>query len=288
MRNARFSQHVRRALHYARVLAQKHHHGVIDTDHIILGIWRTEGSLGWQALRELSVDLTTADTLLRELHPQQEPSGTLPYSEAVEQAFVLAKDEAYWLGHHYIGTEHVLLGTVRSGAGQGAVLLRELQLTGMQIRRRVRRLLNEGITELNIEAARRLARLSELSRRVLNAAAALAREQEHPAPHLEHLLLVLAREKRSMAAQYLLAAGLDVAQLNADLALLSPDPLASMALDELIDSAVDQAEALGSHYTGTDHVLLAMLHDRNTLPLLHHYQVDTTALREKLSQSLKK
>ena len=47
-------------------------------------------------------------------------------------------------------------------------------MTGGRLRR-LRRLLNEGITEINLETAKRMARFSELSRRVLNAAEKLAR-----------------------------------------------------------------------------------------------------------------
>ena len=69
-----------------------------------------------------------------------------------------------------MGTEHLLLALARSREGGAPDLLRTLTISPDQIRRRVRLLLNDGVTELSLEAAKRAARLSELSRRVLNAA----------------------------------------------------------------------------------------------------------------------
>jgi ATP-dependent Clp protease ATP-binding subunit ClpC len=53
-----------------------------------------------------------------------------------------AVDEARRLGHHYIGTEHILLGLVRVDATAMEVL-RRLGVTADQIRRQTRRVLNE-------------------------------------------------------------------------------------------------------------------------------------------------
>ena len=54
-----------------------------------------------------------------------------------------AVEEARRLGHHYIGTEHILLGLVR-GEGPAMDVLRKLGVTPDQIRRQTRRVLNES------------------------------------------------------------------------------------------------------------------------------------------------
>ncbi|NJL92907.1 MAG: hypothetical protein HC915_03885 [Anaerolineae bacterium] len=284
--DARFSQHARRALLHARTTAQRHAHPLVDTDHLLLGIWLTEGSFGWRVLRDLAPEPVDVEQVLQGLHPRQtSPLPSLPYSEGVEASLALARDEAYWLGHHYLGTEHLLLGLVRSGAGQGVELMRNLEISALQIRRRVQRLLSEGVTEINLEAARRMTRLSELSRRVLNAATRLAHTYRHPAPLVEHLLLVLARERRSLATRWLLEAGLAEARLAQDLERMDFIPI-DTTLDDLLERAVDRAEALGTHYTGTDHILLAMTLDEQTRSLLERYAVDILTLQQRLNQSL--
>ena len=54
-----------------------------------------------------------------------------------------AVEEARRLGHHYIGTEHILLGLVR-GEGPAKDVLRKLGVTPDQIRRQTRRVLSES------------------------------------------------------------------------------------------------------------------------------------------------
>jgi len=48
------------------------------------------------------------------------------------------------MGHHYIGTEHLLLGLVRYGEGVALDVLRKMGVTPEQIRRQTRRVLQES------------------------------------------------------------------------------------------------------------------------------------------------
>jgi ATP-dependent Clp protease ATP-binding subunit ClpC len=60
-----------------------------------------------------------------------------------QQVLEHAVEEARRLGHHYIGTEHILLGLVRV-EGTATEVLRRLGVTADQIRRQTRRVLNES------------------------------------------------------------------------------------------------------------------------------------------------
>jgi len=60
-----------------------------------------------------------------------------------QQVLEHAVEEARRLGHHYIGTEHILLGLVRVD-GTAMEVLRRLGVTADQIRRQTRRVLNES------------------------------------------------------------------------------------------------------------------------------------------------
>jgi len=284
----RYSQQARRALIRARLFAQDHAHPMVDTDHILIGIWRTEGSIGQQVLNSFHVERNHAEAVVRELHPQlEEPLNPVPYSRALQAVLLYATDESYWLGQHYIGTEHILLGLVRAGTGQLSSLMMDLRISSHQVRQRLRRLLSEGAYESNLDAVKRSARLSELSRRVLNAAAQVATRYEHTATGLQHLLLVLAREKRSVATRLLIEAGIDQEKLATDLKHLQFDPtLVATNLDEVLAQAIDQADAYGSHYLGTDHILLGMTLDDEGVSLMKDYGVDVTSLQERLRELL--
>ena len=279
--NNRYSQHARRSLTQARLLAQDYQHESVDTDHLLVGILRERGSLGSQVLTDLAIDARRAELEVRVLHAVGDPLVmTLELTPALGRVMALSVEEARWFGHHYIGTEHLLLALARSRAGGVADLLRALTISPDQIRRRVRLLLNDGVTELSIETAKRVARLSELSRRVLNAASQLADQQQDQPAGLDHLLLVLAREQRSVVSRILRDCGLDEIALAGALGQL---PLASnltseALLEDVIDHAVDRADQLGTHYTGTDHILLALAQNPQGAKLLQRYGVSLDRL----------
>src|SRR5581483_2239664 len=205
-------------------------------------------------------------------------------SPALREALELAEDESRWLGQHYVGTEHLLLGLARGNEDSLLALLRVLEISPEQIRRRARRLLQEGITEISAEQAKRVARLSELSRRVLNGAEQVAAQMGHRYVGLGHLLLVLARERRSICARLLHEAGLDIGALEAN--LTKTRPATGGLLEDVIDRAVDRAESFGSHYTGTDHLLLTLAQTPRGARLLRRYGADPQVIARQLRQVL--
>ncbi|MBI5959872.1 MAG: hypothetical protein HY866_14115 [Chloroflexi bacterium] len=293
MLNDRYSQHARRAMSQARLLAQDYQHNVIDTDHLLVGILRQKGSVGAQVLNDLEVDPLHAELEVCVLHAAADPLLTPPaLTEALHRTLVLAAEESHWFGHHYIGTEHLLLALARSREGAAQVLLRTLAISPDQIRRRVRRLLQEGVTELSIEAAKRTARLSELSRRVLNAAEQLAAQKatkiEGQRIGLDYLLLVLSREARSPVSRILRDCGLDVALLEDRLGdLLNGDGVNPVSLlEDVIDHAVDRADQLGMHYTGTDHMLLALLEHPQGAQLMQRLGINLGKLAAAIERDL--
>jgi ATP-dependent Clp protease ATP-binding subunit ClpC len=70
--------------------------------------------------------------------------GKLDLSPGTQQVLEFSVDEARRLNHHYIGTEHLLLGLVRYGEGVALDVLRKLGVTPEQIRRQTRRILQES------------------------------------------------------------------------------------------------------------------------------------------------
>lgn len=284
--NHRFSQNAQRALKRAIALSTYYAHAEVDTDHLFVGILFTEGSLGYQILMELEVSPQQALLELQAQHPSLETiSKNNPpvQSGDLRMALQLTAVESRWLGHHYVGTEHMLLALIRQGSEQIDKLLPRLALSPEQIRGRTRRLLLSGVSEITIEAVRRMARLSELGRRVLNAATQVAQDYGQNGVTPEHLLLVLSRERRSIANRLLAHCGFHVESLERRIRLLGENlAYGEATLDRLIDRAVDRAEALGSHYTGTEHLLLAMTLSTEGQELLYSCGVDLACLQERL------
>ncbi len=279
--HSRYSHHARRALTHARLLVTRLQHPAIDTAHLLIGVMLTEGSIGYRVLADLQLQPAEAESYLWRLYPRRDmPLADPDYTPSLGEALGLAADESTWLGHHYIGTEHLLLGITRTNAGEASLLLRKMGSSSEVLRRRVRRVLNEGVTELDLNRAKRDARLSELSRRVINAAEQMAVALDHPTVGMGHLLLVLSLETRSPTAALLQSHGLSPQHVSEG--LKEGDPLLLRSIEGLLSHVLEEAGKVGSHYTGTEHLLLTFTLDPAGIALLRAYGIKADALRHSL------
>jgi ATP-dependent Clp protease ATP-binding subunit ClpC len=75
---------------------------------------------------------------------QRAPNTRLDLSPGTKKVLELAVDEARRMGHHYIGTEHLLLGLVRQTEGIAIDVLKRLNVSPEEVRRQTRRVLQES------------------------------------------------------------------------------------------------------------------------------------------------
>jgi len=141
----RFTQRARRVLSLAHQEAERMRHNYIGTEHLLLGLIREEGGVAGRVLRELGLEVDRVQEVVERLTgPGQGRGGKLDLAPGTQQVLELAIEEARRMGHHYIGTEHLLLGLVRYGEGVALDVLRKLGVTPEQIRRQTRRVLQES------------------------------------------------------------------------------------------------------------------------------------------------
>ena len=141
----RFTQRARRVLSLAHEEAERMHHNYIGTEHLLLGLIREEGGVAGRVLRELGLEPARIKEMVERLAGTGRHSGgRIELSPGTEQVLQLAIEEARRMGHHYIGTEHLLLGLVRQNEGVGVDVLRRLGVTPEQVRRQTRRVLQEN------------------------------------------------------------------------------------------------------------------------------------------------
>ncbi|MCU0496391.1 MAG: hypothetical protein MUF87_03455 [Anaerolineae bacterium] len=279
----RYSHYARRALTHAGVLALRCRHPYVNTEHVLVGVMYTFGSIGCKILAELELTADRAESHLCALLPSSEqPTEAISNHPMLNNALHLAADECDWLGHHYIGTEHLLLGITRDNVGQAHQLLYQLNVWPEKVRRHLSRALVDGVSEFDLEYLKRNARFSELARRVINAAEQIAHNLEHPTVGLGHLLQALIAERRGMATKVFRESGFLIDQLNVDVQQ-QYTPL-MIGIEETINQALDLAEQHSSHYTGTEHFILTLLTEN--ADLFQRYGVNSTQLGDQIQQAL--
>ncbi|MGD8760031.1 MAG: ATP-dependent Clp protease ATP-binding subunit, partial [Anaerolineales bacterium] len=143
----RFTQRARRVLSLAHEEAERLHHNYIGTEHLLLGLIREEGGVAGRVLRELGLEPARVKEMVDRLTGVgKHVGGSIELAPGTEQVLQFAIEEARRMSHHYIGTEHLLLGLVRQAEGIGVDVLRRLGITPEQIRRQTRRILQESPT----------------------------------------------------------------------------------------------------------------------------------------------
>lgn len=142
----RFTQRARRVLSLAQEEAERLQHGLIGTEHLLLGLMREEGGVAGRVLRDLGLEARRVEDLVNRLTDpgNRTTAGNPDLSEGTKKVLELAVDEARRMGHHYIGTEHLLLGLVRQQDGIAIEVLRRLGVSPEEVRRQTRRVLSES------------------------------------------------------------------------------------------------------------------------------------------------
>lgn len=142
----RFTQRARRVLSLAQEEAERLQHGYIGTEHLLLGLLREDGGVAGRVLKELGIETEKVEALLERMAPsgQHPPFAKLDLSPDTKKVLELAVDEARRLGHHYIGTEHLLLALARHNEGIAIDILKELDVLPEQIRKQTRRALQDS------------------------------------------------------------------------------------------------------------------------------------------------
>jgi ATP-dependent Clp protease ATP-binding subunit ClpC len=146
----KFTERARKVLSLAQEEAQRLRHNYIGTEHLLLGLLREGEGVAAKVLNNLGVDLKEARNTVEAIigRGNRVVLGEIGLTPRAKKVIELAVDEARRLNHHYIGTEHLLLGLVREGEGIAAGTLESLGVDLKKVRAETMRVLgrNEGTT----------------------------------------------------------------------------------------------------------------------------------------------
>jgi ATP-dependent Clp protease ATP-binding subunit ClpA len=144
--------------------AQRFNYEYIGTEHILLGLIKEGSGVASVTLRNLNISrdrireevekLTESPWRFMEESPEQLPN-KLPQTPRAKKVIEYSMEEAKnlkhrYVGHRYVGTEHILLGLLREQEGVAAQILMNLGLNLEDVRDEVLRLLGVEEGERNI------------------------------------------------------------------------------------------------------------------------------------------
>ena len=66
------------------------------------------------------------------------------FTDRARRVVVLAQEEARMLNHHYVGTEHILLGLIHEGEGVAANALESLGISLETVREKIEEIIGRG------------------------------------------------------------------------------------------------------------------------------------------------
>src|SRR5215216_1086290 len=142
----KFTERARKVLQLAQEEAQRFNHNYIGTEHLLLGLVREGEGVAAKVLGNLGVELNKVRSAVEFIigRGDRTVAGDIGLTPRAKKVIELSVDEARRLNHHYIGTEHLLLGLVREGEGIVAGVLESLGVSLDKVRSQVIYVLNQS------------------------------------------------------------------------------------------------------------------------------------------------
>src|SRR6266568_4352042 len=247
----KFTERARKVLSLAQEEAQRFQHNYIGTEHLLLGLVREGEGVAAKVLNNLGVDLNKVRSTVE---------------------FIIGRGDRIVLGeigltHHYIGTEHLLLGLVREGEGIASGVLESLGVNLEMVRTQTIMVLSHaGGTSAETVTEKPKPRPAEAFGKVIQLAQEEAQLFQHDHVGTEHLLLGLLREGDGIAAKVLRNLGVELDKLRMAVEFISwrgdykhdNDVEFNQRAGEVLAQAAFEASHFKHDYISTEHLLLGL------------------------------
>jgi ATP-dependent Clp protease ATP-binding subunit ClpC len=131
------------------------------------------------------------------------------YTEKAIKVIMLSQEESRRLGHNFVGTEQILIGSIGQGTGIAAKVLRSMGVNLKDARIEVEKIVGRGLGYVSLEIP-----FTPGANRVLEFAQAESKEMGHNYIGTEHLLLGLIVETENKAVRVLETLGVDLSKIR--------------------------------------------------------------------------
>ena len=284
----KFTERARRVLTLAQEEATRLGHNYIGTEHLLLGLVREGDGVAARVLALLGADSERVRGAVERLVGRGDRMivGEIGLTPRAKKTIELAVDEARRLSHHYLGTEHLLLGLVREGEGIASEVLESLGVNLEKVRMHTIQVLSQTSAERSIEPGQQVISRGEgraddaevwtlletfdpYARLVLTVAQEEAMRLQHNYIGTEHIMLGLIGQPDSPAARVLADLGARPDRLRSavefiigrgDRLIVGEIGLTPRARHALM-LARDEAQQLGQERVSPAHLLLGLLHE---------------------------
>jgi ATP-dependent Clp protease ATP-binding subunit ClpA len=133
-------------------------HNFVCTEQLLIGLIGEETGIAAKVLKSMGVTLKDARIEVEKIIGRGSGflSIEIPFTPGAKRILELSQVESHQLGHNYIGTEHLLLGSLLVDEGNASTVLANLGVDPTKIRTQVLRMLGET-TEVSIRSKSNIA-----------------------------------------------------------------------------------------------------------------------------------
>lgn len=181
--------------------AKEYGSSVVKPEHVVLSILNSKKGLAYDVLKDLNVN---EEKLVNDIVKPIEKQ--MPETLRILK---IAKEESRRIGRNIVGTEMFLLGILGEGAGIGATVLGDLEITMKDARLVVESLVGFGNEYFDKEIV-----YTKRAKRVLERAWLLAKKQNKSKIDSEDLLLAIIEEPTSLGMKVLAQLGVDAVEVR--------------------------------------------------------------------------
>src|SRR6266487_3359840 len=269
----KFTERARKVLSLAQEEAQRFQHNYIGTEHLLLGLVREGEGVAAKVLANLGVELNKVRSAVEFIIGRGDRIvlGEIGLTPRAKKVIELAVDEARRLNHHYIGTEHLLLGLVREGEGIAAGVLESLGVNLELVQQLMIELLNEAQKVL---ASVMQEKEQALQQKEYERAAELGKREKNLRVSISKLETFWHLQPGFTQKHY----------TESEIGIVEDDTLDifTVQLLRVLSRSREEAQHFQHNYIGTEHLLLALIHESKGVAaeVLGNLEIDTNVVRE--------